>query len=72
MIDLKTQVLGIACCPSTWEGIQRGKQNILPAHPRITVSGFQFMVQALSELYIFTRIGDEYVRYTSCPLSLKL
>jgi hypothetical protein len=36
-------------------------RNILPVDPRLTVSGFQFLVYALSELDIFTRIGDEYV-----------
>ena len=41
-------------------------------NPRLTVSGFQGMVQALSELDIFTRIGDEYVGHTSNPLRLKL
>ena len=45
----------------------------VPASPtRAYVSGFQFLVQALSELYIFTGIGDEYVGHISCPLRLKL
>jgi len=44
----------------------------LPVQPGLTVSGFQFLVQALSELYIFTGIGDEYVGHISCPLRLKL
>ena len=40
--------------------------------PELTVSGFQFLVQALSELYIFTGIGDEYIGHIICPLSFKL
>ena len=36
------------------------------------ISGFQFLVQVLSELDIFTRIGDKYIGYTSSPLRLKL
>ena len=36
------------------------------------VSGFQGMMKALSKLYIFAGIGDEYVDHISGPLRLKL
>ena len=42
-----------------------GGRNILPVDPSFTVSGFQFMVDALSELDIFTRIGDEDICHTA-------
>ena len=46
------------------------RRNILPVDPRLKISGFQFLVNALSELNIFTRIGDEDIGQISDPLIL--
>lgn len=38
----------------------------------LTTSGFQFLVQSLSKLDIFTRIGDEDVDHISYPSAVQV
>jgi hypothetical protein len=48
------------------------ERDILPIHPRLPVSGSQFLEDALNKIYILARIGDEYISHISYPLSAKL